>query len=60
MPHVQGFYRPLLWGALGALILWGVHGLVDSPYWKNDMSLEFWIIAVFEVVAIRSIAEKQA
>ena len=60
MPHVQGFYRPLLWGALGALILWGVHGLVDSPYWKNDMSLEFWIIAAFEVVAIRSIAEKQA
>jgi len=60
MPHVQGFYRPLLWGALGALILWGVHGLVDSPYWKNDMSLEFWIIAGFEVVAIRSIAEKQA
>ncbi len=60
MPHVQGFYRPLLWGALGALILWGVHGLVDSPYWKNDMSLEFWIIAAFEVVAIRSIAEKRA
>jgi len=60
MPHVQGFYRPLLWGALGALILWGVHGLVDSPYWKNDMSVEFWIIAAFEVVAIRSIAQKQA
>lgn len=60
MPRVQGFYRPLLWGALGALVLWGVHGLVDSPYWKNDMSLEFWIIAAFEVVAIRSMAEKQA
>ena len=60
MPHVQGFYRPLLWGALGALILWGVHGLVDSPYWKNDMSVEFWIIAAFEVVAIRSMAQKQA
>ena len=60
MPRVQGFYRPLLWGALGALVLWGVHGLVDSPYWKNDMSLEFWIIVAFEVVAIRSIAEKQA
>jgi O-antigen ligase len=60
MRHVQGFYRPLLWGALGALILWGVHGLVDSPYWKNDMSLEFWMIAAFEVVAIRSIAQKQA
>ena len=60
MPHVQGFYQPLLWGALGALILWGVHGLVDSPYWKNDMSLELWIIAAFEVVAIRSIAQKQA
>jgi len=56
LPRVNGFYRPLLWGVLGGFVLWGVHGLVDSPYWKNDMSLEFWIIAAFEVVAIRNIA----
>jgi hypothetical protein len=21
-----------------------VHGLVDVPYWKNDLSLEFWVL----------------
>jgi O-antigen ligase len=49
----KGFARSLLWGTLGALVLWGVHGLVDSPYWKNDMSIEFWMVAAMEVVAIR-------
>ena len=53
-----GFYRALLWGVSGSLVLWGVHGLVDSPYWKNDMSLEFWLLAALEVVAIRAIVEK--
>jgi hypothetical protein len=33
-------------------VVFGVHGLVDSPYWKNDLSLEFWILAALEVVAI--------
>ncbi len=50
-----GFYRALLWGVSGSLVLWGIHGLFDSPYWKNDMSLEFWIVAALELVAIRSI-----
>ena len=53
--HASGFYRALLWGASGSLVLWGVHGLVDSPYWKNDMSVEFWILAALELVAIRAI-----
>jgi O-antigen ligase len=53
--HAGGFYRALLWGVSGSLVLWGFHGLVDSPYWKNDMSLEFWILAALELVAIRSI-----
>jgi Lipid A core - O-antigen ligase and related enzymes len=45
-------YRPLLWGIFGAWVVFIVHGLVDSPYWKNDLSLEFWILAAVEVVAI--------
>jgi hypothetical protein len=53
-----GFYRALLWGVSGSLVLWGVHGLVDSPYWKNDMSIEFWILATLEVVAIRAIGKR--
>jgi putative inorganic carbon (hco3(-)) transporter len=27
--------------ALGAVV---VHGLVDVPYWKNDLSVEFWAL----------------
>jgi len=53
--HASGFYRALIWGVSGSLVLWGVHGLVDSPYWKNDMSVEFWILAALELVAIRSV-----
>lgn len=45
--------RPLLWGSVGTLILWGVHGLFDSPYWKNDLSAEFWFVLALQVVAIR-------
>ncbi|HEY2599353.1 MAG TPA: O-antigen ligase family protein [Candidatus Dormibacteraeota bacterium] len=56
--RANGFYRALLWGVSGSLVLWGVHGLVDSPYWKNDMSLEFWILAALELVAIRSIGAR--
>ena len=56
-PRAGGFYRAMLWGVSGSLVLWGVHGLVDSPYWKNDMSVEFWILAALEVMAIRAIAQ---
>ena len=48
-------YRPLLWGIFGAWVVFVVHGLVDSPYWKNDLSLEFWILAALEVVAIAAV-----
>ncbi len=47
-------YRPLLWGAVGALVLWAVHGLFDSPYWKNDLSVEFWTVAALLNVAVRA------
>ncbi|MEP6752827.1 MAG: O-antigen ligase family protein [Candidatus Dormiibacterota bacterium] len=53
-------YRPLLWGIFGAWVVFIVHGLVDSPYWKNDLSLEFWILAGLEVVAISTVkADRQ-
>ena len=37
-------HRPLLWGLGTAMVMIAVHGLVDSPYWKNDLSLEFWVL----------------
>jgi hypothetical protein len=36
-----------------------VHGLVDSPYWKNDLSLQFWILAGLEVIAIAAIPRSE-
>ncbi len=56
--RANGFYRAVLWGVSGSLVLWGVHGLVDSPYWKNDMSVEFWLLAALELAAIRAIGER--
>jgi len=53
-PSVNGAYRPLLWGVLGGLVLWTVHGFVDSPYWKNDMSVEFWTLAALQFATLRS------
>ena len=49
---VEGFERAALWGVLVALVLWFMHGLVDTPYWKNDMSVEFWVLAAVEVAII--------
>ncbi len=35
------------------LIYWIFHGLVDTPYWKNDLSLIFWAIIALSYKAIR-------
>jgi putative inorganic carbon (HCO3(-)) transporter len=53
-PRMQDFYRPALWGSLGSLVMWIVHGLVDSPYWKNDMSVEFWTLSALIIVCLRA------
>lgn len=57
-PSTAGFERVALWGALGAFVLWLVHGFVDSPYWKNDFSAEFWILAAIVVVVLRSVGSR--
>jgi O-antigen ligase len=54
LPRATDLQRPVLWGAVGALILYLVHGLFDSPYWKNDLSVEFWLLAALQVVAVRA------
>ena len=35
-------WRPLELGVFLALVAVVVHGMVDVPYFKNDLSLEFW------------------
>ncbi len=37
-------WRPIHLGVFLAMIGVVVHGLVDVPYWKNDLSLEFWAL----------------
>jgi O-antigen ligase len=53
--HAAGVHRAVLWGAIGGLVLFLVHGLVDSPYWKNDLSGELWLLAGLEVMALRGV-----
>jgi putative inorganic carbon (HCO3(-)) transporter len=47
-------WRPIFLGILLALVAILVHGLVDVPYFKNDLSLEFWVIAGVLVAGHRS------
>jgi O-antigen ligase len=37
-------WRPLQLGVLLALVAVIAHGLVDVPYFKNDLALEFWAL----------------
>ena len=37
-------WRPIHLGVMLALVAVVLHGLVDVPYFKNDLSLEFWVL----------------
>jgi O-antigen ligase len=53
-----GFYRPLLFGTSAAFVTVVVHGMFDTPYFKNDMAVEFWIVAALLIAAIRALANR--
>ena len=48
--------RSVAWGSTGAIVLYLIHGLFDSPYWKNDLAVEFWLIAALQVIALRGVS----
>jgi O-antigen ligase len=50
--RATGFYRAVLWGTSAAFVALLVHGIFDTPYFKNDLSLEFWTVAALEVAAL--------
>jgi O-antigen ligase len=54
--RAHGFARPLLWGTSAAFVAVAVHGMFDTPYYNNDISLEFWIVAALEIAALRTMA----
>ncbi|EKD33213.1 MAG: O-antigen polymerase [uncultured bacterium] len=49
--------RPLALGAFGALLVMFIHGLVDVPYFKNDLAVMTWMI--FAVLAMSSVPESE-
>lgn len=49
-------HRALLWGLGSAFAMILAHGLVDSPYWKNDLSLEFWMLAALEIFTLKAVS----
>lgn len=53
--QARGFARPLLWGTSAAFVAIAVHGMFDTPYYNNDISLEFWVVAALEVAALRAL-----
>lgn len=44
-------WHPVHLGVLVALVAVIVHGLVDVPYWKNDLSLELWALLSLTLAA---------
>lgn len=48
-------WRPIGLGVLLALVAVVVHGLVDVPYFKNDLSLEFWVLMGLAVISASSV-----
>lgn len=55
--QAHNFARPLLWGTSAGFAAIAVHGMFDTPYFKNDLAVEFWILAALEVAALRLIAD---
>ncbi len=47
-------------GLLGVLTVLVVHGLVDVPYFKNDLAFLFWIIIAVVVISHENIYKSQA
>jgi putative inorganic carbon (HCO3(-)) transporter len=54
----RGFEKALLWGVVGTVVTWALHGIVDSPYWKNDMAVEFWLVVAIAVAVTRKSAKE--
>src|SRR6267143_1946156 len=46
-------WRPIELGIFLALVAIIVHGLVDVPHWKNDLSTEFWVLMALGWAGVR-------
>jgi O-antigen ligase len=53
--RASGLARPLLWGTSASFIAIAVHGMFDTPYFNNDISVEFWLLAALTISAVTSL-----
>jgi O-antigen ligase len=55
---VGGWPRIVAIGALGMMLSFLVHGVVDAPYFKNDQALVFWALLGIQVGSLRGIVAR--
>jgi len=48
--NMEDYYRQLLLGLIAVMIYLIIHGLADTPYFKNDLSVMFWLFIGILVV----------
>ncbi len=54
LKHLDKPQRALVLGLIGAMSAIFIHGLVDVPYFKNDLAVLFWLlIAVFGIIKLK-------
>ncbi len=54
LKHLDKPQRALVLGLIGAMSAIFIHGLVDVPYFKNDLAILFWLlIAVFGIIKLK-------
>ncbi len=47
--------RFLILGTMGAILVMAIHGIVDVPYFKNDLAVLFWVvISLIGVLQLKS------
>jgi O-antigen ligase len=39
-------------GTIGTIVALFIHGLVDTPYFKNDLAVQFWILVSFLIILL--------
>lgn len=52
-PNERGFARAVTFGLFSSMSVILLHGLVDVPYFKNDLSVFFWTLLGFAIVLDR-------
>lgn len=46
-------------GLLGLAVAFGLHGMVDLPYFKNDQALAFWALVGVQLGSLRLLGEER-